>query len=988
MADLGADPCALTARYFDGEADGDGDDERALAHLATCQRCQLELGDLIGIDVALDRTGVVAPAAADVPASVEVPAPAPAPVDQLARRRRRWLIPAVAAAALAAAALAVVVSRDRGEPPVAPVALALADQRGVEVRFSAAAFDRHRPYAVSRGAAGRESFSLTALAALERRGERPTLAAAQAARGEVDQARALLEASPPSPARDADLAAVAILAGRPEDALIAAERALAAEPTSTVARWNRGLALRDLGFGAIAADELDRIAASAEPGWATEARARAAALREPLRDRAAAYDRFTLAAHAMIDRAGPPLSADDVRERPGYARLYYFDALRGSASAAEVRALASLASALDAAAGTHSATEALTATADADFNFRAPLARGYRALALGRSSPSATKDLLARALAAGPALRDLRIGALVLAHDTAAHLDELVAYAAATADPWFTLLAAHERATSQLAAGASDRAEVILRDALLGCDARAWGLRCGRLAMDLANLYGRQSRYADAALDAERAARMYGAVGAVPLEDYALSYLAEVQRGRGRLALATAAFQELLARLPEDDCATRRFARAGLALVGVYRGDAQVAGDPGPADACAVVPSGLELVAVVDLARLTATVGDRTRARAWIDRTRQAAAPGPAGDAPRAIADVATAVLDLATDPGATRRLHDRLPAIATASEEDAAVANWGYGALVERDAAGSDWAAAAAAAGREVGLATVPSCTLIASIDRAHGVAIAIDQTGAAVGARSTARSPEAWEGPALVPPAIRGVLGACRSVGVLARPPLHGRADLLPPSMPWAFIGDRPTPPPRSNPATRAVIVGDARPPAGLGLPALAPLHAPADATVLRGSAATPAQVLDALADASYAELHVHGQLDPTVADGAFLALTPGADDRWALTAADVRTRHFAAAPVVVLAACRAASVAPFLHARWSLPDAFLAAGARAVIAPTVEVPDDAAAAFFDDLRAHLAAGESPAAATAAVRTAALGRGQTWAAGVVVFE
>ncbi|MBZ0232769.1 MAG: zf-HC2 domain-containing protein, partial [Deltaproteobacteria bacterium] len=51
------DPCAVTARYFDGEL-APADEAAAIEHLAGCARCQAELGDLAGIDVALRRERV------------------------------------------------------------------------------------------------------------------------------------------------------------------------------------------------------------------------------------------------------------------------------------------------------------------------------------------------------------------------------------------------------------------------------------------------------------------------------------------------------------------------------------------------------------------------------------------------------------------------------------------------------------------------------------------------------------------------------------------------------------------------------------------------------------------------------------------------------------------------------------------------------------------------------------------------------------------
>jgi hypothetical protein len=114
--------------------------------------------------------------------------------------------------------------------------------------------------------------------------------------------------------------------------------------------------------------------------------------------------------------------------------------------------------------------------------------------------------------------------------------------------------------------------------------------------------------------------------------------------------------------------------------------------------------------------------------------------------------------------------------------------------------------------------------------------------------------------------------------------------------------------------------------------------------------------------MATAAYVELHVHGLVDLGRAEASFLALSPEPDGRFALTAADLRRARLAAAPVVVLAACRAAAATPLVNRRWSLPDAFLAAGARTVIAAAVPIPDDQAAAFFASLRARLAAGATP--------------------------
>jgi len=141
----------------------------------------------------------------------------------------------------------------------------------------------------------------------------------------------------------------------------------------------------------------------------------------------------------------------------------------------------------------------------------------------------------------------------------------------------------------------------------------------------------------------------------------------------------------------------------------------------------------------------------------------------------------------------------------------------------------------------------------------------------------------------------------------------------------------------------------------------------------------------VLAEIADASYVELDAHGIAEADV-DAAFLALSPEPSGRFTLSVADLRAAKLRGAPVVVLASCRGARVAPYMHRRWSLPDAFLAIGARAVIATDVDVPDPDAPAVFGAIRERIARGESPAAAVAAIR----GRADpgSWITRIAVFQ
>ncbi|HSS02914.1 MAG TPA: zf-HC2 domain-containing protein, partial [Kofleriaceae bacterium] len=284
--------CERTALYLDGELPV-ADEPAVLAHLATCAACQEELGDWVGLETVLSRSrtadaqakerfaigshdghveraidGVAAKARetrTDGPDDRVVGDVVDRDLDprgdrgvgrrgdragdsEFERRRdrgrragrgQRWRVVAAGVAIAAVAAIAVVwLGRDRA--PRAPV-IALAETRAIEARFTAPAFDHHRVYRVERGAAARELLPVDVLVALERAGDRAGLAAAHALAGDMARASAVLEAEPPSAARDSDRAAVA-LAEDPVRALHLADAAIAVAPALAEAHWNRALA--------------------------------------------------------------------------------------------------------------------------------------------------------------------------------------------------------------------------------------------------------------------------------------------------------------------------------------------------------------------------------------------------------------------------------------------------------------------------------------------------------------------------------------------------------------------------------------------------------------------------------------------------------------------------------------------------------------------------------------------------------------------------
>src|SRR5439155_27060566 len=97
-------------------------------------------------------------------------------------------------------------------------------------------------------------------------------------------------------------------------------------------------------------------------------------------------------------------------------------------------------------------------------------------------------------------------------------------------------------------------------------------------------------------------------------------------------------------------------------------------------------------------------------------------------------------------------------------------------------------------------------------------------------------------------------------------------GLPDLLPPGAAWSYRVSRGVPAVSPAPAPqRRLLVTSAVPPPSLHL---APLNAPAppgpEWTVLRGEAATPRRVLEAMKDATEVQIHAHGLVNVQRADG----------------------------------------------------------------------------------------------------------------------
>ncbi|HEX4458337.1 MAG TPA: CHAT domain-containing protein, partial [Polyangia bacterium] len=283
--------------------------------------------------------------------------------------------------------------------------------------------------------------------------------------------------------------------------------------------------------------------------------------------------------------------------------------------------------------------------------------------------------------------------------------------------------------------------------------------------------------------------------------------------------------------------------------------------------------------------------------------------------------------------------------------------------------------------------------CVVAVALDDERKLAVVRDEAGHAfgeLGRRQTVIPPPAE----LVPDALRARVKGCAELHVLALPPLNGRPDLLPAELAWSYGAGTPSPSVASAAPPRRLIVTEVTPPPSLTLPPLQPYTAPPDRPagldrVLRGGQATPARVLGELPDADEIELDVHGFIDLGVSDASMLVLSTDAKGRWALTANDLKQLHLTRAPLVILGACNAATRAPAMHDAWSLPQAFVIAGARAVFGSAAPIPDVASDRFFNDVQSRIHAGATPAIALRDARMQALRDPHgAWTRDVMLFQ
>lgn len=1034
-------PCSDLVGFADGELDA----ERAGAfrqHLDECAACQADLLEAVQLGAQLStleelpRGGAASTEVRRGPASAAElrNAPARPPRDhgrsgprERAARRSFAVGSGVGAAAVAVVAIATfhvraptiagdlrpaltadsaapVAAGDADEPGPSAAArsafAALASRPGAE-RFAYAPAAHYLPTAdVPRGAGGgaNDRIPYMVLGELEQRGDRHALALARVWNGEPAGDAAAQLAGLRGPAARTDRAALAMLGGlgEPQDAVLAELDALAGQPDAAVARaatWNRALLLVRLGLPYSAAEAFDAIAAGDEPGWAGEARARAGQQHRLATAPWQGWDAALragreLAAHGAL----PP--ADLVARFPSL-RAALYDAVRAAPSPERVRALAPLADQLDRFAGAAILGDYVRRVAAADFRRRAPYAAAYARLLQRASDAADPPRLTAQAPAAD--VEDIVLGALSVLGVAPAHLDTYRRLAERSGDPWFAQLAAQYEADAARARGDWSAAETQLRDALARCT-RGVAYRCLTLRLALGQLYQDRNRIPEAIAVLQGGVRDARDAGEFDRYRALLYRLADVERFHGSIAIARARAEELVIvdRSPGSEGpygAQAQMILAGIAIHELHGPAARRALD---AAVAAGVPPGLATAnALADIGRLDRHADDLARLQGWLEPVRRSAAATPAE---RVLADEVEGRLLIETDrPAGTARLESAIAAAASLARD--------VGAMQARAGAYSVLALDAARHGDPTRMLALTAAWLDLPLPGTCSVALVAEDERAAVAVRDgDGRDRGAYDtrnhlqgGAGTVPKELLGGLAACAEVSVLSPASGQGQPRVLPPEIAWSYATGahaRATAPPirRMAPVPPLrVIVTDIVPPPHLQLAELSPWVSDVvpQATVLSGSAATPGRVLDRIRDASEIQFHTHALVDAGISDTSQLVLSAGLDGQYALTAEQIRSVELRGDPIVVLAACHSAQAARYQNTAWSLPDAFLAAGARAVLAAGSDVPDRDAGLVFARILDRVRAGVAPARALRdeRVRTRAVDR-SSWIADILVFE
>lgn len=984
--------------------DGELPDEEAAAfrlHLPDCEKCQLAMDRLMQLHFL---------AASHVQRSAEQEAP----VAARPPFRPRWaLFSAVAAlfepqrrtffmaAAALAAVLIMVVVRQPSQPSLqSDVWLAQRQDRLLEARVSYRAADKHREPAskLMGGSGSAEELSYEDLGVLQK-SDKQGLVAALLVRNDkrlAEQALQALEKMDPSADLDSDRAVAMLILGRREEALRLLDAVLATNPRHPQALWNRGLVLHELGLPLLAARTFSEVAALNEKGWSREAKEKAEILESKEFARRDRWKGLSDVGERLVGGAHAIQLPEGFSQFPS-ARRHFYEAVRTAPSREAVLALLPLAQELDARAKGDVLASYVRRVAMADFSRRAPLAAAYaRLLQGGQLSTEEQERFLTELL--GAREDDILMGAIVELGATPRRLALFEEKAAATGDPWFQLLAAQLRASADASTGNWTHAIQTLVEVRGRCQGGGVEYRCMKLDRELLSVYTLLHQLDRVRTQAEEGWKESRSRGEWLQESTMLWFLSEGARLAGDTSLARAYAMEYLER-DRDNLETARRVHQTLAVMELR----QLRSEAARSDIDAALATGSTLglpgvLALADISRLKPAPGDEASLLKHVEALKPTVSPGE-----KVIATHALGRLLIERDQARGKELLLRVIQEAEAPElaGDSAARRaraYSFTSLILEAGQRGAFQEALGLFEQERQGELPRRCLLAAAAAYERILFLVRGEDGVLAGHYQGKRQqplPQRLDGE--VPPEFLARLATCEQVEVLARPPLHGRVGLLPSKMAWSYLTrttDRRAPPPGT---AIHLVVSDVEMPPDVPLKRLntwkARFGAQEQPVTLSGDEATPIRVLERMKNATEIDLVAHGILND-FSDASYLLLAPERGGpqlgRRELGISEVRAASLKGAPFVVLAACHAAHATYSVDAPLGLPAAFIEAGARGVLAATVEIPDLEAEAFFNAVRERMRSGTSPALALREerVRWLSEGRGETWLDSVLLFE
>jgi tetratricopeptide (TPR) repeat protein len=889
------------------------------------------------------------------------------------RRRLLLLLALTACLAASTAGLLWLTTADSLEG----VLLAEEPFRRIEARVTHPLADRHRPYLSSPSAAPRAS--LETLARLEEREDTRALAAAHLLRAHWTQARSIL-AQPLGADDQSDLAVVALQEKAFNEALTLLESALEQTPRHPQARWNRALVLRELGLSHLAEEAFEEAARLDEPGWSQEAREEARRLNTAFTRRQqawAALDKALKTPEGLEELLARPELAKEV---PGTARVVFYKAIRSRTTPDQVLALLPLARVLDEHQGDSALEKHVRQVAARDFRQRGPLAEGYALLIQGEHLDP--RAFLEQARKGGE--RDIYLGALIYLEAVSDHLDDFQSLVEASEDPWVQMLAARELAQH----ASSDDAEELLTSAFTGCDVQRLAYRCLSLAKALTDHYIRLSRLAEARGLANKSLLLARSAGERPFERVFLQELSDIATLLHQHALARAYLRESFEMDPEQ-CLFFHQNMVDLAMLDFDMAKAQE--HMARALACGQPLSRRGVYFLTELARFDASPVRAEHLQRTLAELRRDA------DGPARLAWLLFIEGQFEIERDRTRGQKLLRQAITLAEDvqtpepEAFEARSQSFSTLIiDAGQAGEDQELLKLVA--EDRRIPVPGpCTVIVEDDHTRVLTAVRGADGKVRLHFDGRRSSPLGSGRGVIPQAHLEALQDCQQVRVLASPSVLGSTELLPPELPWSYqVGHTVR---TSRLPGKRLVIHNVEPSQELKLPPLPPRTVPRQApglVELERDNATPRRVLAEMTEATSIEIHAHGLERPGLFDAPFIALTPDNEGRHALTASEIRRHRLNRAPVVFLAACSIARRNSLSHQpSFGLPMAFIDAGASAVLAATVDVPNSAGD-FFVEVGDSIRAGTPPAVALATRRAQWLrGRPQeVWVKHVLLYE